>query len=85
MPEISRFFGIVIRMFRSEHGVPHIHAAYGEYTASVEIETGVVRGELPPRARKLVLEWTVLHRPELMDNWRRAREGRPLVRIAPLE
>lgn len=85
MPEISRFLGIVIGMFYSEHGVPHFHAVYGDREASIEIETGRVHGEFPPRALKLVLEWAGLHRDELLANWQRARQGQPLARIAPLE
>jgi len=85
MPEISRFLGIVIGVFYSDHGVPHFHAIYGEHKISVEIETGTVRGEFPPRALRLVLEWAHLHRVELMSNWELARRGRPLRRIEPLE
>ena len=85
VPEISRFLGVVIGMFFHEHGVPHFHALYGDHEISVEIETGVVRGEFPPRALRLVLEWTALHRRELLENWQAARQGQPLTRIAPLE
>ena len=85
MPEISRFLGIVIGMFYSEHGVPHYHAVYGQHEISVEIETGAIHGEFPPRALRLVLEWATLHKQELLDNWRLAREGQLLRRIAPLE
>ena len=85
MPEISRFLGIVIAMFYSEHGVPHFHAIYGEYEASIEIESERVHGQLPRRALALVLEWNRLHRQELLDNWERGRGGQPLNRIAPLE
>ena len=85
MPEISRFLGIVIGMFFNEHGLPHFHAVYGEYTITVEIESGTVRGEFPPRALRLVLEWAQLHRPELLDDWERARRRQPLERIPPLE
>jgi len=85
VPEISRFLGIVIGMFYSEHGVPHYHAVYGQHEISVEIETGAIHGEFPPRALRLVLEWATLHKQELLDNWRLAREGQLLRRIAPLE
>jgi hypothetical protein len=85
MPEISRFLGIVIGMFYSEHGVPHFHAVYGEHEASIEIESGVIHGEFPPRALRLVLEWAELHKAELLENWELARQGQPLKRIAPLE
>jgi hypothetical protein len=54
MPEICRFLGIVIGMFYREHGVAHIHAVYGEYEISGEVETETVHGHFPPRAQKLV-------------------------------
>lgn len=85
MPEISRFLGIVIGMFYSDHGVPHFHAVYGEHEAWIEIESGTVHGALPPRALRLVLEWAELHKAELLENWQLARQGRPLKRIEPLE
>jgi len=85
VPELSRFFGIVIGMFYDEHGPPHFHARYGEYKISVEIETGAAVGSFPPRALSLVRDWARLHELELIANWRRAREGEPLDRIAPLE
>ncbi len=86
MPEISRFFGIVIRMFFREHEPAHFHAEYGEHEALLEIETlAVYRGWLPSRALALVQEWAELHRDELGLNWERARREQPLQRIAPLE
>ena len=85
MPEISRFLGIVIGMFFNEHGVPHFHAAYGEYEVTVEVETGTVHGEFPKRALRLVLEWAQLHKQELLEDWQLARQGQGLKRIAPLE
>jgi hypothetical protein len=85
VPEISRFLGIVIGMFFNEHGVPHFHAVYGEYKITIEIESGNVRGHFPGRALGLALEWTGLHKQELLENWERARQRQPLKRIAPLE
>jgi hypothetical protein len=85
MPEISRFLGIVISMYYAEHGVPHFHAVYGECRVSVEVESATVHGTFPGRALRHVLEWAALHREELLDNWRRARQGKPLHHIAPLE
>ena len=85
MPEISRFLGIVIRMFYRDHAPPHFHAEYGEYEITVEIETGVVNGTFPRRALGAVLEWSQLHREELMDNWQLARAEQSLNRIEPLE
>ena len=86
MPEISRFFGIVVAMFYAEHGVPHFHAVYGEQKVSIGIEDHVVlEGTLQPRALRLVLEWCRLREAELLANWQRARRGEPLERIPPLE
>ncbi len=86
MPEISRFFGIVIRMYFSDHLRPHFHARYAEFEARFDIETtSLISGELPPRALGLVAEWASRHRPELRENWRRGRKRVPLIPIAPLE
>ena len=86
MPELSRFFGIVIRMFYSDHEPAHFHAIYGEYQVLIEIETlSVFRGELPRRAIALVLEWAALHRVELREDWRPARNGETLEEIEPLD
>jgi len=73
MPVLSRFYGIVIRMYfqQAEHNPPHIHAVYGEDVAALDIRTGgVLEGQLPPRAMALVAEWLALHRDELMSIWK---------------
>ena len=62
MPEISRFLGIVVGMFYSEHGVAHFHAVYGEQEVSVELESAAVHGTFPTRALQHVLEWAELGR-----------------------
>jgi hypothetical protein len=86
VPEISRFYGIVIAMFHNDHEPPHFHARYGEHRALVEIEDAtVLRGDLPPRALGLVLEWARLHREALREDWKLARENQALRRIEPLE
>lgn len=86
MPTISAFFGIVIRMFYNDHSPPHFHAEYGEYEALYTIDTlETIGGELPRRAHALVLEWTTMHRAELIANWDRAREGVPLRDVQPLD
>lgn len=72
MPEISRFYGIIIKMYfrRSEHNPPHFHAIYGEYVSEFEIPTGkVITGDLPAKAVALVQEWAALHKNELMKIW----------------
>lgn len=72
-------------MYFNDHSPPHFHAVYGEFEAQLSIATGaVLGGEMPVRARRLVDEWAVLHRSELMDNWERARAGHGLATIEPL-
>lgn len=86
MPEICRFFGVVIRMNLNDHSPPHFHARYGGRMASIAISTGLVmRGSLPPRVLGLVSEWASMHRAELLSNWQLASTGRRPHRIAPLE
>ena len=86
MPGISRFYGIIIAMFYSEHNPPHFHARYGGDKAAIEIRTlRVLEGTLPPRSLGLVIEWASQHREELLADWELAREGHPPEKIAPLE
>jgi hypothetical protein len=85
VPEISRFFGIVVAMYHREHDPAHFHARYGGRKGTVRIEDGVVEGELPPRVRALLREWWDLHREELAENWRLAGERKGLKPIPPLE
>ena len=86
MPEISRFFGIVVRRFFNDHEPPHFHVSYGEFEALIEVGTlAIYRGELPRRALALTLEWAALHRAELHEDWRLAKAGYLPKPIAPLE
>jgi len=85
VPEISRFFGIVISMYFDDHLPPHFHARYGDEDAVIEIDSlNVLRGRLRGRAYELVGEWAMAHRDELMANWLRARNRQPLNKIEPL-
>jgi hypothetical protein len=86
MPEISRFFGIVIKMFFDEHQPPHFHAEYGEHEALIDIRTlSVFAGRLPPRVMGLVVEWATLHQQELRDDWEMAQAQQTLRKIDPLD
>ncbi|HLG12576.1 MAG TPA: DUF4160 domain-containing protein [Dehalococcoidia bacterium] len=86
MPRISRFYGISIYMFYNEHEPPHFHAKYSGFSAQVNIGSGqVTRGDIPRRARGLVAEWAVLHRPELLENWTLVQRRLPLKQVQPLE
>jgi len=72
-------------MYFNDHGPPHFHVQYGEYRATVGIETvAIAEGELPPRVTGLVVEWANLHRPELMKNWQTIRKSGAWMRIEPL-
>jgi hypothetical protein len=85
MPEISRFLGIVIKMFLREHNPPHFHAFYGEDAAVFSIETGqMIQGDLPPKKAALVTAWTIIHQKELMKNWEDIKKGEEAGRIDPL-
>ncbi len=71
MPVIARFYGIVIKMYFKEHGIPHFHAVYGEFNGVFEVETlEMIEGDLPNRAVRLVKEWADRYRPELLEMWR---------------
>lgn len=73
-------------MYYDDHGIPHFHADYAGAEVSVAIESlAVLKGTLPGRERRLVLDWASLHRDELMENWRRARQRQSLLRVDPLE
>ena len=85
MPEISRFYGIIIAMFWDDHNPPHFHVRYGKHKVAIEIGSlRILDGALPPRAIGLV-EWASQHYDELMKNWEEARNSRPLQKIAPLQ
>jgi hypothetical protein len=89
MPEISRFFGIIIRMFveaGGQHHTPHFHAYYQEYVAIYDIgRIERLAGSLPRRQERLVLAWAELHQQGLMANWETLQEGRPPIKIDPLK
>jgi hypothetical protein len=85
MPEICRFYGIVIKMYFADHAPPHFHAEYAEFEARVAINSlTVLTGDLPPRAMALVAEWATLHQQELEVLWERASNLEPLNRLDPL-
>ena len=70
MPEIARFYGIIIKLFFGDHPPPHFHAVYGEYNALFSIETlEMIEGDLPPRAMKMVIEWAGQQQNELLLMW----------------
>ena len=85
MPEISRFYGIVIKIFYDDHNPPHFHAEYGEHEVLVNIATlAIIGGTLPPRAFGMVTEWASLHQRELFEAWAKASRMEPPGKIQPL-
>jgi hypothetical protein len=85
VPELARFYGIVIRMYFADHAPAHFHASYGSDEALVSIADGtVLAGNLPRRALALVLEWLELHRDELVASWDKASNLQPPGTIDPL-
>jgi len=86
VPVISTFFGIVIRMYYSEHGVSHFHAEYQGQQATFTFEGELLAGDIRSRtALRLIKEWSLTRRAELEANWGRIKAGEPLERIAPLD
>jgi hypothetical protein len=86
MPTISMFYGIIIQMFWTEHAPPHFHALYAEYEAQINLKTlDIIKGELPTRARVLVLEWASEHRTELMEDWELCTQMKTPKKISPLK
>ncbi len=83
MPEITRFYGIIIKIFfLREHNPPHFHAVYGEYNGIFEIETlKMLEGDLPRKAQSLIIEWASQYQKELMQMWNKKQ----LQKLPPLE
>ena len=83
MPEIARFYGIIIKMFfkPKEHDPAHIHALYNEYVGVFDIHTyEMTEGDMPLRAQQLVKEWMAMHKGELLNMWQTQR----IVKLSPL-
>jgi hypothetical protein len=89
MPELSRFFGIIIRMYWEigvPHHSPHFHAYYQDDVAIYGVDpVELMAGTLPRRQRRLVEAWAELHQQELMDDWQRLQAGNSPLPIQPLE
>ena len=84
MPELARFYGMVVKMYfaQKEHNPPHIHVIYGEYMSAIDIQTlDVLEGDLPEKALNLVKEWIQLHQSEILEIW----FTQQFKKITPLE
>jgi hypothetical protein len=88
MPELCRFFGIIIKMIYGDtvqHNKPHIHAYFGEYEASVGIDGELLAGSLPVKQLKLLQAWLIIHEEELYAAWNMAVRNEPFTKIEPLK
>ena len=86
MPEVSRFFGIIIRMFYHKHSPPHLHAEYARNKVVLDFQGNILRGNIGSRtALRIVRDWIDLHTAELMENWELAKSGEEIRKIAPLD
>ncbi|MCL2139928.1 MAG: DUF4160 domain-containing protein [Treponema sp.] len=84
MPDISRFYGLVVKMFfsKAEHNPPHIHVSYGECAGVISLDSGeMLEGDLPPRAFSILKEWFGLHKNELLEIW----NSQQFKKLPPLE
>ncbi len=85
MPTLSRFYGVTVRIRWNDHAPPHVHVDYQGYSATLAIDNLEFTGDLPRRARILVLEWATQHRAELEAAWRAAQQHHHVSTIEPLE
>ena len=88
MPEITRFYGIIIKMLfndTAQHNKPHIHAYYGEYEASISIDGELLAGSMPYKQLKIIIGWLALHEIELYSAWNKAIKGESINKIKPLQ
>ena len=82
MPEVARFYGIIIKLFFGDHAPPHFHAVYNEYNGLFNIDTlEMIEGDLPGRAKKLVVEWASINKDELKQIW----NTQEFKKLPPLE
>ena len=87
MPEICRFYGIIVKMIfmdDNKHHKPHVHIFYGEYKASVGIDGELLAGSLPVKQLKLLTAWLILHEIELYSAWNNAVRGIGFDKVEPL-
>lgn len=86
MPEISRFYGMVIKMYYENgerHHKPHIYVYYGEYEAVIALDGEILTGDVPGKQYKILMQWIVLHKSEIEELWQRAIDNKPLDKVEP--
>ena len=86
MPVISKFYGILIRMYFDDHAPPHFHAVYGNEEMQIGIlPIKILEGDAPKRVKSMVLEWAALHQTELLADWERCHNSQAPLPIEPLD
>ena len=87
MPELSRFFNIIIRMQFSDvgqHNKPHIHVQYAEHNLVLALDGELLKGNLPVKQLRMVEAWMTIHEEELYKAWNDAVRNIPFSKIEPL-
>ena len=84
MPTISMFYGILIKMYYDDHNPPHFHAFYNNYTAIFDFEGELLNGNMPIKQCKLISAWAIIHKEELLANWKLSENSESLFSINPL-
>ena len=85
MPEISRFYGIIVSLFWKDLNPPHIHFVYGGYECSISVLDRIVDGQAPAKVIAKVNEWLDLHEAEILSLWEKAQRGEKIGRVEPLK
>ena len=85
MPEICRFFGIIVSLYWRDHNPPHIHFTYGGYECSISVTERIVDGKVRSKVITKVNEWMDLHESEILSLWEKAQKGEKLFHIEPLK
>ena len=83
MPELSRFLGMVIQMYYDDHSEPHIHIRFADNRCKIDLDGNLIAGNIPLPKLHIVKRWTVMHHDELLNNWKKIRDGKQPERIEP--
>lgn len=85
MPEISRFFGIILYLYWKDHNPPHIHFSYGGYACNISVIDRIMDGQAPAKVVAMVNKWLDLHEGEVLALWEKAQRGEPIGKVEPLK
>ncbi len=85
MPEICRFYGIILSLYWRDHNPPHVHFSYGDFECNISVIDRVVDGKAPAKVIIKVNQWIDLHEDEILSMWEKARRGEKIGKIEPLK